>query len=241
MRVISTKHFIFTFITHTSNTLILLFTLYLFTYFQLFFLTLWAFYLNSFTLVATLICDINVYFRKSNSLEKFYYFIHHKLSPISTSLSIAITILFWLLTFLGPHFMVNAITFKEYLINIYLHGIQTLIVVIDIFMAEHSTQNKVFECKEIRIISFIYLLYVIVCASGKYVCGFNPYEFMKYTSIKQLIIASIIIYIFIFDSYQVYIWLYNIKYKLFHTKKIKVNDDTPANANDNNNDIVITK
>ena len=233
MRVISTKHFVFTFITHALNTLLLLFALYIFTYFQFFFLTLWSFYLNSFSLLATLICDINLYVRKSSSLERLYHFIHHRFFPISTSLSISVTVLFWLFTFLGPHFMRRATTFKEQILNIYLHGMQTLLVLIDMFISTNE-QPKVFERKELRTISLIYLLYVIVCAVGKYVCGFNSYEFMKHASLQQLLIVSNVIYLFVFNSYQVYVWLINVKFKLLHRKKVS-DDDT---AND---DVVVTK
>ena len=57
------------------------------------------------------------------------------------------------------------------------------------------------------IISVIFWFYGIVVCYAKYYDGINPYAFMEKAEIRQLIVAGIMFYIIVLNSYQVHLLL----------------------------------
>lgn len=220
MRVISKGQFVFAFVTHSLNTFIFIIVLFNFTYQHFFFMSLWSFYINSLYLICTFICDINLYLRKQKYLEQINYVLRNNFSPISISLSIACSILYCLFTLMGEQFLSRSQTLYEHFINIYLHCICTLILIIDMFVSHNK--HKQFNMRELKMISFIYCANAIVCCIGKYIFKYNAYAFMTSASFQQLVIASNIIYLFVFNSYQVYVFLVEMKFWLIRYKRKEI-------------------
>ena len=184
-------------------------------YFFLTFLTFWA---NSFYLFGICICDINLFFRNSEELEIINNFLRIKYFRYSCTFSITVVILYWNLVFLGNNFIYVKSGAIQFFFHCYLHGINTIFLLIDMFINEHEFIDKSsFDC---LILSILYLIYTIIIFYAKYISKFSPYAFMKDASFSQLVVSDFIMYVSLLDCYQIFIWLLE-----FSSKKNKTSDD----------------
>ena len=202
------------------------------------FLTMWTYYMNSIYLCINLICDFNLYIKKSNKLEKLNDWNRNTYSQICNTFTYLVFILFWSLILLGKDFM-NFGKFNLFgiIINVYLHFLITVFCIIDIIIQEH---NKItFKSKNFVIIIIIFTLYMILCVIGKYILDFCPYTFIENGNIKQLIVAMFIFYIIVYNCYCFHIWIIN----KFNNDRNSINslmnkeeiDEKENNTNNNDN------
>ena len=211
MRKLSLPQFIPICIIYLFNTVIYILFLAHFELSHLYFLTTWTYWMNSIYLCVVLVCDVVYFFGWTQKLEKLQYFLRDSYCIVSMTFSYAVVILFWLLTFLGPDFMAAPNGTLETVLNFYLHGINTIFVIVDLFISEHKKIK--FSVKYFIIISVIYWIYFGLGVYLKYELNFNPYTFMVNASFGQLVTSSFIMYIMVFNAYQIHLFFIHIKYK----------------------------
>ena len=172
------------------------------------FITICTYYMNSIYLCINLICDLNLYIKKSDKLEKLNDWNRNTYSQICNTLSYFVFILFWSLFLLGKDFMrFRKFKLLEHIIYMYLHFLITVFCIIDIIIQE---RNKItFKRKNFIIIIIIFTLYMILCVIGKYILDFCPYTFVENGNIKQLIVAMFFFYIIVYNCYCFQIWIIN--------------------------------
>ena len=174
-----------------------------------FFLTFWTYWANSLYYLTITVCDGYLYYCHNNSLEKINNFFRNIYSRYSFTFSYGVTILYWLLFFLGPYFLYVKPGFVPFLFHIYYHGGFTAILLLDLNLNDHK--NFKWSYKEIIILSCIFFIYAFFAGYAKYVIGFIPYAFMENASIKQLATSAFIIYIIFLNSYQIHLYLLKLK------------------------------
>ena len=115
--------------------------------FRLKFMTWWNLYINSIYFIVVLICDISLYFN-NRKMEKINFFFREHYSPICTTLTILVTIIFWFFIYL-PLKIKNEKKLNElgnFYENFYVHFLITIIQIFDIFYAQ-----KTFKASYLRL------------------------------------------------------------------------------------------
>ena len=210
MRKVSNKTVILFIIINIFNILCFSVTLYhgYKTYLFLTFLTYWA---NSLYLLGVCICDINLCFLKSETLEEINKFLRDKYFRISYTFSLTVVVLYWCLVFLGPDFIYQKPGAIYFFFHCYLHGITTIFLTMDLFIYPHEYKDKNFF--DFILISCLFIFYTLCVIIQRAFTNFSPYAFMKNANISQLIVSSFIMYVFLIDCYQVFIWLLEFRNK----------------------------
>lgn len=174
------------------------------------FLTSLAHWSNTVYLCVVCICDISVFFFKSDKLEKVNEFMRNTYSIFSFTFEYTVTVLYWMLVLLGDSFMTfyteNALMLSFF---IYLHGIITLFLLFDLVLFNH--QKITWSNSHVMILSGLYLIYFIIVSISKFGYGINPYPFLVNASVGQLIVCIVAFYIIVVNSYQSHIWFLKIK------------------------------
>ena len=209
MRKINKSFLIYLIIVSTFNLLLVFVTSILAKKHLFFFLTFWSFWMNTFYFIIVTITDIYQFFFQNFRYEKINYFFRNTYSRFSFPLSYSITIIYWILYFLGNNFLRVRKGFLPYCFHIYMHGIITILLLIDLIINYH--EYKPYNYREVIIISFIYFLYVMNAAFAKYFFNSCPYAFMEKASLYQLIISSLIVYMIVLNCYQIHVLLLKIK------------------------------
>ncbi len=202
------------------------------------FITICTYYMNSIYLCINLICDLNLYIKKSDKLEKLNDWNRNTYSQICNTLSYFVFILFWSLFLLGKDFMrFRKFKLLEHIIYMYLHFLITVFCIIDIIIQE---RNKItFKRKNFIITMAIFKLCLMICILEKYFMGFCPYTFIVKANNKQLIVAIFIFVIIIYNCYYFHIWMVN----KFNNDRSSINslmikeeiDENENNENNNEN------
>ena len=177
-------------------------------YFFLTFLTYWA---NSLYLLGVCICDINLSFLSSEKLEEINTFLRDKYFRISYTFSLTVVVLYWCLVFLGPTFIEQKEGAIYFFFHCYLHGITTIFLTLDLFIYPHEYKDKNFF--DFKLITIIFIFYNACVLIQRGFTNFSPYAFMINANISQLITSSFIMYVFLIDCYQVFIWLLEFRNK----------------------------
>jgi hypothetical protein len=194
--------------------------------------------MNSIYLCINLICDLNLYIKKSDKLEKLNDWNRNTYSQICNTFTYLVFILFWSLVLLGKDFMnFGKINLLGIIINVYLHFLITVFCIIDIIIQE---RNKItFKRKNFIITMAIFKLCLMICILEKYFMGFCPYTFIVKANNKQLIVAIFIFVIIIYNCYYFHIWMVN----KFNNDRSSINslmikeeiDENENNENNNEN------
>ena len=204
---------------YTFNSLI--FSLFIFNLklVHFYFYTTWGLWAVSIYLIIVLICDISFYCFNSNYFDSLEKIMRNTIYKYIMSVSISIIILFWTLTLLGTDFMQKPKNKMENIFNYYLHGLNTIFGLLDLLLMPHENQEKNFF--DFLIISIIYWIYMIVCCFAKYYANFNCYQFLVNATFVQLLSASFIMYIVVLNSYQIFMFLLQLKNNI----EVKVEND----------------
>lgn len=181
------------------------------------FLTMWSYLVNTIYLTILFICDWYLYFSKTEKLEYIISsFFRNTFSKIGCSLTYTITILYWLLVVLGPIIMrFETSNFLIIFFHIYLHGVITVFVLLEIVFFEHKRLDS--NNLDVLILTIIYVCYLVLALISQYVFNLPPYQFMDMVKPYQLISPIMVFYIIIINSYQVHIWIIKKKNDLFPT------------------------
>lgn len=202
---ISSKQFFTSFSLGIINTSISIYLLITMGKFVIFFITMWAYYANSVYLFMVMLCDISYYWFSSEKLEELNYFFRRYYSIISMPFSYFVTLGFWSLVCFGNDVMTMKPTFWFTMLAIYLHGLNTLFVIIDLKVADHYKVN--FSLNHIGIISCVFLAYSSVLLISRYVVGFNPYPFMNLVNFPMLALIGIVMFGILLLCYWFHIFL----------------------------------
>ena len=196
------------------------------------FLTLWS----SFSIMIYIVCftiyDYTEYFHKQNqTITKMNYFIRNHYVRICIPYSIAVVLLFWTLVIMGDEFF-NFNSGIKALRSCYLHGFICIFACVDLFISEHLYFK--YYGWDILTITIVYMCYISVIASVKFVVGINAYPFMEIANVRQCIGAALIIYMIILGSYALFMF---VTYIIYGDKTpIKIKEETNNNNNNNNSD-----
>ena len=181
-----------------------------------FFLTFWSFWMNLLYLIIICITEFYIFFFQDYRYEKINNFFKNIYSRISFTFSYSITLLYWILYFLGKNFLIVREGFIPYCFHIYMHGIFTLLLLIELIINNHEYNPH--NLKDFFIISVIFFLYTINASFAKYFFDFCPYAFMEKASFGQLIISSLIMYMIVLNCYQIHILLLKVKNEKINRK-----------------------
>lgn len=183
-----------------------------------FHLTLWTFNANSIYMFLLLIADFMVLYvpkmkKKGESLGKF---VRDKIAPVVNSYSYMVAVTYWSLVLLSPivgkPLMKMGKTKIKKVRGIYIHGINTLMVVLDIIYNNHKKLH--FEKLTALIITVIYFIYASIIIYVKYAYKRYAYPFMRVDTFMELMPFILILYGCILGGY------------LFHIYLTKVNEKT---------------
>ena len=188
----------------TVNTIAAIYVSFLLKLGVAFFITMWAYYANSLYLLIVMICDISFYC-KSTRLEHINTFFRKQYSIISMPYSYFVSFAFWLLVCFGPHVMTLKPSFWFKVLAVYLHGINTLFVIIDLKIAKHYKVN--FSSKHIKALLKVWLCYACVLLFSRYVVKFNPYPFMNLFGLLILLLIGVGMFGIIVMCYCVHVFL----------------------------------
>ena len=184
------------------------------------FMTWWNLYINSFYFIIVLICDLFFFFKR-RQLETINFFFREHFSPICTTLTILVTIVFWFLIYL-PMKIQNKIKGEmafNYM-NVYVHLLITIIQIVDIFLAQKTFMK--FNLKHFYGLSFLFFCYGIVVGVEKFVNNNSIYPFFDLLKWWNIIFFVLFFVGFYFVIYK-YCYLYLIKIK--YQKKIFILED----------------
>lgn len=170
-----------------------------------YFLTFWQLWANTLYIFMITLCDCVLFFFNTPCLEKVNSFFRNIFSRYCFTFSYAVAFLYWSLLSLGPSFLHARPGLLPYVFHLYCHGGNTLILLLDFYMNEYK--NLPYSFTEMFIISVIFWFYGIVVCYAKYYDGINPYAFMEKAEIRQLIVAGIMFYIIVLNSYQAHLLL----------------------------------
>ena len=81
----------------------------------------------------------------------------------------------------------------------------------DLFIYPHEYKDK--NCFDFKLISILFIFYTVCIMIQREFTNFSPYAFMRKANISQLITSSFIMYVFLIDCYQVFIWLLEFRNK----------------------------
>ena len=173
----------------------------------LIFLTMITWNFNSIYLLLCLICDISFYF-KSKKLEPLNDFLRNKFCNVINTMSFEVTVLYWALLFMGG--MRNLTGFLDFLSNFYFHFLISVLVILDIFIANHRRHrfSYITLC-----FCYVYLVcYFIYGSVLTWVFDKPPYPFMKEPYYIVIIYAAVFCVVLAL-CYLFLVSLYTIKYK----------------------------
>ena len=197
--------------------------------FRLKFMTWWNLYINSFYFIIVLICDISFYFN-NRKMEKINFFFREHFSPICTTLTILVTIIFWFLIYFPAKIKnKNLNEFGTFYENFYVHFLITIIQILDIFFAQKTFMK--FNFNHIIALTILFFNYGIVVAYEKFVNNFAIYPFfndLKWWNFPFFIVFFVACYYLIYK--YCYLKLIEIKYK----KKFFVFENEIENNNNVN-------
>ena len=172
------------------------------------YLTMITWNFNSIYLFLCLICDINFFF-KSKKLEPLNNFLRNKFCNIINTMSFEVTVLYWTLLFTGG--MRSLRGFLDFLSNFYFHFLISVLVILDIFNANHKRHRFT-----LITLCFCYVYLVCYCVIGSIATwGFDnpPYPFLKGAEFYVALIYVFAFCIVLAFCYLFLIALYTIKYK----------------------------
>ena len=182
------------------------------------FLTAWTLLMNSVYLLLNLIADATFFFTSQDKFESLNEFSREKMAPVVNSFTYMVFIAFWGMTLMGDKVMKFPTDFASIIKNIYLHGLITVFVILDVFFYEHKKAK--FDLINLVFIFIIFLLYATAASISIYAIGFIPYPFMVGATFFKLCLYGGILFLFVILGYLVHIGLNMIKYKF-----TKVNDE----------------
>ena len=178
--------------------------------FAIFFITMWAYYANSIYLFVVM----NYSFRR--------YF-----SVISMTYSYYVTLSFWVLVCFGNNVMTMKPSLAFKILSVYLHGINTLFVIVDLKVAEHYKVH--FSYNHILGLLTVFLCYASLLLVARYIIHFNPYPFMTLVNLPVLIVIGVIMFGFIVLCYLFHLFL------LRHNKEEEIIEGEYQELKDDNN------
>ena len=194
--------------------------------FAIFFITMWAYYANSIYLFVVMICDIAYYF-SYNKLEALNYSFRRYFSVISMTYSYYVTLSFWVLVCFGNNVMTMKPSLAFKILSVYLHGINTLFVIVDLKVAEHYKVH--FSYNHILGLLTVFLCYASLLLVARYIIHFNPYPFMTLVNLPVLIVIGVIMFGFIVLCYLFHLFL------LRHNKEEEIIEGEYQELKDDNN------
>ena len=194
--------------------------------FAIFFITMWAYYANSIYLFVVMNCDIAYYF-SYNKLEALNYSFRRYFSVISMTYSYYVTLSFWVLVCFGNNVMTMKPSLAFKILSVYLHGINTLFVIVDLKVAEHYKVH--FSYNHILELLTVFLCYASLLLVARYIIHFNPYPFMTLVNLPVLIVIGVIMFGFIVLCYLFHLFL------LRHNKEEEIIEGEYQELKDDNN------
>ena len=187
------------------------------------YLTMITWNFNSIYLLLSLICDIN-FFRKSKKLEPMNNFLRNKFCNIINTMSFLVTVLYWTLLCFGGMRKLNG--FLDFLSTFYFHFIISVLVILDIFNANHRRHKFSYIT---LIFCYVYLIcYCIICSVSTWVFNTPPYPFLNGIKIYKALIYAAAFCVVLVLCYLFLILLYKIKYKYI----LKIEDDEEINVDE---------
>ena len=184
--------------------------------------------LNSIYLLLCLICDISNYCFSSVKLDCLKDFLRNKLSHIINTISYLVTILFWGLFLMGQ-MEDDMDTIYNIFFNIYEHIIITIIVILDIIIAEH--QRHFFSKITLAFIYIYLFLYGIGCGIVTFVFDKAPYPFLQKLKYYIIIIYCINFIFIAFLCYLFHVFIYKMKDKCTNKGNILINERIEPDSN----------
>lgn len=203
------------------------------------YLTSWTLLMNSVYLLINLIADTFFFFSKKDTLEFLHIFSRETIAPVVNSFTYMVFISFWGMVCMGPSVMDFPTNIQSIMKNIYLHGLITVFVILDIFFHHHENSkfNWIFLVG-IFIVFFLYGVSIIIC---KNYFNLIPYNFMKGISFPLLLLYGSILFLFVLLGYFIHLGFIKLKYKFFVKKDIIGSAETKIDDNIDNNPLVTDK
>ena len=177
------------------------------------YLTSWTLLMNSVYLIINLIADTFFFFSKKDTLEFLHIFSREKIAPVVNSYTYMVFISFWGMVCMGPSVMDFPTDIQSIMNNIYLHGLITVFVILDLFFHHH--ENSKFNWVFLVCIFVVFFLYgesIIIC---KNFYNLIPYPFMKKISFALLLLYGSILFLFVVLGYFIHLGFIALKYKCF--------------------------
>lgn len=176
-----------------------------------YFLTLWTYILNTIYLISIWIADINLFFFKSFSFEKFAFVLREKIGPVLNGLSHMVVLSFWTLLAMGPQYMQMETDAISILSNLHLHGALSVIAIVDVMFSKHL--KKGFDWKLVLFLLVLYSMYALLVIISKYTGGLIPYPFLIDVSVGMLLVYLVILYGVLVLGYVLHLGIIQMKYK----------------------------
>ena len=182
------------------------------------FLTAWTLLMNSIYLFINLIADAFFFFTAQDKFDYIHEFSREKIAPVVNSFTYMVFISFWGMSLMGEKVMKFPTDFTSIIKNIYLHGLITVFVILDVFFYEHKIAK--FDLKNLVFISIVFFLYGTAATISIYAIKFVPYPFMVGQPFLKLCLYGGFLFLFVILGYLIHLGLNMIKYKF-----TKVNDE----------------
>ncbi len=176
-----------------------------------FYMTLLSFWSNCFYFLTCFIIDIRAYYFHKKSVSMLPFLRNH-FFKYSAAVSAVVFAGYYCLAILGEKFLTLQTDFLGWLLAVYLHGGVFSFVIFDFLTANHAYIPTFW--KDFTILSIIFGIYTIIACIALYLLNIQPYKFMEYATIPQLIVAFILIFMFLINFYQIYQWLLRKKMRI---------------------------
>ena len=184
-----------------------------------FFLTMINILSTTIYYIASIFIDVMTHFLKKSIGKITLSFWRDQYFKFSFLVSQSVFFLFWSLLILGPNFMEIKYTTESIILNFYLHGVACQIVLLDLYISDHTHHENI--SKDILIMSIIMVTYVSIQLFSQYILNFNIYAYQNTFSLIQLIIFYLISYYIFLNLYQLYVYL-------IKRKNGKIRKDLPS-------------
>ena len=172
------------------------------------YLTMITWNFNSIYLFLCLICDISFFF-KSKKLEPLNNFLRNKFCNVINTMSFEVTVLYWTLLLTGG--MQDIVDFWDFLSNFYFHFLISILVILDIFNANHKRHRftLITLC-----FCYVYLFcYIIIGSIATWVFDNPPYPFLVGIKFYMILIYGVAFCIVLLLCYSFLVSIYIFKYK----------------------------